>query len=150
MQNVGGGDAAGEISIDVDVIGIDHFGDVGDRRDRDAAFVDAAIDGDVGVTIDDAGHDELSCGVDHFRALGSFDSWPDFGNFAVLDEYRAVLDGAVRDSEDGGVLNEHHRVGVRRRRWRCEQERCDGEQCDKRCRHRNIVTNFHRASPLFA
>ena len=114
VQNVGDGDAAREIAIDVDVVGIENVGDVGDRRDGDAAFVDAAVDGDVRVAIDDAGHDELARGVDHLRVFRRFDGGADFGDFAILNKDGAVLDGAVRNGEDGGVLNQDDRRRIGR------------------------------------
>ena len=52
---------------------------------------------DVGVGIDDAGHDVLADGVD-------------VGDLAVAQDDRAVLDGAVRDGEDGGVLDHRDRI----------------------------------------
>ena len=108
MQNIRGRDAASEIAIDVDVFGIQHVGDVRDRRDRDAAFVDVAVHRDVRVAIDDAGHDELAVGVNDLRVFRRFAmDWADFGDFSVLDQDGAVLDRAVRDGQNRGVLDEH-------------------------------------------
>src|SRR5208282_2739807 len=95
VENIGDGHSAGEIAIDVDVVGIQHVGDVGDGRDSDAAFVDAAVDGDVGVAVDDAGHDELAGGVDYLGVFRGLDGGADFGDLAVADEDGTVLDVAV-------------------------------------------------------
>ena len=84
MQHVGGGDAAGEIAINVDVIGIEDIRDIDDGGDGDAAFVDAAIHGDVGVAVDDAGDHELAGGIDHLRVFRSLDRRPTSAIFPSL------------------------------------------------------------------
>jgi hypothetical protein len=112
VQSIRSGDAAGEVAVDGNVVGIQHIGDVGDRGDGDAALINAAIHGDVRVAIDNARNDELPGGIDHLRIFGSFDAGADVDNFAVLNEDRAVFDGAVRNGEDGGVLNQQHRGSI--------------------------------------
>ena len=64
------------------------------------------------VTIDDAGHDVLTGGIKHLRVAGGLDGLADFGDFAILNKDRAVLDGAVRNGENGGVFDENHGRGV--------------------------------------
>src|SRR5260370_30039489 len=59
------------------------------------------------MAIDNAGDDKLSRGVDNLSVFGGIDSLADFGDFAILNKDRTVLDGAVRDGEDGGVLNDN-------------------------------------------
>jgi hypothetical protein len=113
MENVGCGDAAREVAVNVDVFGIQDFFHVHHRRDRDAAFVDG-VGRDVRMAIDDAGDYKLPGSVDDLRFFRRFDGLPDFGDFAVLDEDRTVFDRAVRDGEYGGVLNQDNR----RRVWR--------------------------------
>ena len=67
VQNVGGGDAAGQRAVDGDVLGIEDVLDIHHRGDADAAFVDAAIGGDVRVAVDDAGDHVLVGGIDDLR-----------------------------------------------------------------------------------
>ena len=69
---------------------------------RHAAFVDAAIDGDVRVAIDDAGDDVLAGGIDDRGAGGLHDLLADFGDLAVLDQDGA-FEGALGHGHDGGV-----------------------------------------------
>src|SRR6267142_1511943 len=114
VKNVRGGNAAGEVAIDRNVIGIENFRYIRDGRNGDAAFVDAAIHGDVRVAINDAGRDEHSGAVNDLRAAGSFDVWAHFGNLAVLDQHRTVLDGALRHGQDSSVLNQDDGRRVRR------------------------------------
>ena len=64
MEHVGGGHAAGERAVDVGIGGVDHLFDRGHRRHRDARLVQAAIDRDVRVAVDDAGHDETAARID--------------------------------------------------------------------------------------
>ena len=105
VENVGGGDAAGEGAVDGDVLGIEDVADIHHGGDADAAFVDTAIDGDVGVAIDDAGDDVLIGGVDDLGAGGLHDLLADFGDFTVLDEDGA-FEGALGDRHHGGVLDD--------------------------------------------
>src|SRR6185295_7994032 len=67
VQHVGGRDAAGQIAVDVDVGRIEDVLDAGHRADGRPAFVDR-VGGDVRVTVDDAGRDELAGGVDDVGA----------------------------------------------------------------------------------
>src|SRR5579863_6084324 len=112
VQDIRSGDAAGEIAIDRNVVGIQNVSDVDDRRNGNAAFIDAAIHGDVRMAINNPWDDKLPGGIDHLRIFRSFDAGADFHNFAVLDQDRAVFDGAVGNSEDGGVLNQEHSGSV--------------------------------------
>ena len=104
MQDVGAGDAAGQGSINGDVFGVDDVLDVHHGGDGHAAFIDVSIDADVGVAVDDAGHDELACGVDDGGALGDHDLLGDLGDFAVAHQDGA-FEGAVSDGHHGGVFN---------------------------------------------
>src|SRR6267154_915972 len=100
VQDIGGGHAAGEVAVDGNVVRVEHVGDVDDRGDRDAAFVDVTIHGDVRVTINDAGDDELSGGVDDLGIFRRFDACANVDNFPVPDQDGAVFDGAVGNGED--------------------------------------------------
>ena len=113
VENVGGGDAAGERAVDGDVVGIEHVFDADHRGDRDAAFVDA-VGGDVRVAIDDAGHQVFARGVDDGGAGGSHDLLADLGDLAVADEDGA-LEGALGDGQYRGVLNDARGPRQRRR-----------------------------------
>src|ERR1700739_3679756 len=64
------------------------------------------------VAVDDSRNHKLPRSVDHLRVFRSLDGWADFGNFSVFDQDGAVLDGTVRHSKHGGVLNQDHRGGV--------------------------------------
>src|SRR5262249_35131286 len=106
----------GKVAVDGDVVGVEDFGNVRNRGDGDAAFVDAAVDGDVRVAVNDAGRDVHSGTVDNLRAGRSFNASTDLGDLAVLNKDGTVLDGAFSDGEDGGVLNEDDGGSVGRRR----------------------------------
>src|SRR5882757_5789024 len=73
------------------------------------------------MAINDAGDDELPCGVNHLGIFRRLDGLADFRNFAILNKDRAVLDSSMRNGENGGVLNDDHggrvcrRGGVRQR-----------------------------------
>ena len=64
MQNVRCSDSTGELSIDRDIVRIDHVTDPNLRRDRLAAFVDAAVGGHVRVAVDDTGRNMSAFTVD--------------------------------------------------------------------------------------
>src|SRR5260370_26211526 len=103
MQHVGHGYPAGEVAINIDVVGIKHVGDIDHGGDGDAAFVHISIDGDVRVAVDNAGHDELAGGIYDLRVFRSFYGGADLGDFSVFDQDRTTLDGAVPDRQDGRV-----------------------------------------------
>ena len=146
MKNVGSGYAASQVAINVNVIGIEDFGDVCNGGNRDAAFVDATFNGDVRMAIDDARHHELTSGIDDGRILRYFDGRADFGDFAILNKDRGVLKRAVRDGKNGGVLNQDDRTDVGRRRGdrKYRRDKQSGESCGKASAHRISVA--HRAS----
>ena len=112
MQNVGGRDAACEIAINTDVIGIQDLRNVGDRRNREAPFIHAAVHGDMRVAIDNPRHDELPRAINHQRVFRRMHGLSDFRNLSVHEQNRAVLDGAVRNRQNRGVLDDD-----RRGRW---------------------------------
>jgi hypothetical protein len=112
VENVGGGDAAGKIAVNVDVVGIQNVGDIRDRGYGDAAFIDVAVNGDVRVAVDDARHDELASSVDDLRLFGGFDGQAHLGDFAILNKDGPVLDGAAGDGQDGGVLDQDDGRGL--------------------------------------
>ena len=85
VQDVGRGHAAGQRAIDRDVLGVDDVLDIDHRGDADAAFVDAAIAGDVRVAVDDAGDHVLVGGIDDLGAGGLHDLLADLGDLAVFD-----------------------------------------------------------------
>ena len=76
------------------------------------------------MAVDDAGRDEHAGAVDDLSAAGSFYVGADFRDLAVLDQDRTVLDSALRDCEDGGVLNEDDRLRIGRSRGGCEPSCC--------------------------
>ena len=63
VEDVGGGGAAGELAVDGDVVGVDEVADADFRGNGLGAFVDAAVGGDVGVGVDEAGGDVQTCQV---------------------------------------------------------------------------------------
>src|SRR5216683_910055 len=61
------------------------------------------------MAVNDAGHDELPGGVNHLSVFRRLDGLADFRNLAILNQDGTVLDGAMRNGEDGGVLNQDDR-----------------------------------------
>ena len=115
VQDVGGGDAAGQVAVDVDVIGVEHVFNAGHGANGHAALVDA-VGGDVGVGVDDAGDDVEAGGVNHGGAARNAHPPAHPRDLAVADEDGAVLDGALGHRQDGGVLNDGDAGGLPRRR----------------------------------
>ncbi len=64
------------------------------------------------VAIDDAGYDELARGVEDLGILWRLNRLAHFGDSAILNKDRAFLDGAVRNGENCGVLNQNHRLRI--------------------------------------
>ena len=60
-------------------------GDVDDGRNGNAAFVHVTVNGNVRMTVNDAGDDELAGRIDHLCVGGSFYVGADFGDFSILD-----------------------------------------------------------------
>src|SRR5262249_19800568 len=114
MKNVGGGNAARKIAVDVDVIGVQYLFHRHHRRDRDASLVDT-FRRDVRMAVDNSRDHKLPGSINYLSLFGGFDRLADFGDFSILDENGTVLDGAVRDGKDGGVLDHNHRGWVRGR-----------------------------------
>jgi hypothetical protein len=137
VERVAGGDAVGELAIDADVLGIENVLDVHHRRDGDAAFVDAAIDGDVRVAVDDAGRNIHAGRVDHLRIGRSGDVRPERGDFPAANQDRAVFDAAVRDGDERGVPDEDDagRLGAS---WQRER-RGEEEQASESESHRHLL-----------
>src|SRR4029077_4515492 len=63
VQNIGDGNAAGQIAVNIDIVGVENVRDIHDGGNGDAALVDAAVHGDVRVAVDNAGHDEQAGSV---------------------------------------------------------------------------------------
>ena len=127
MQDVGGGRAAGEVAIDVDVGRIEHVFHAGHRADRDAAFVDGVV-GDVRVRVDDARRDELAGRVVDVGAGGNRHVRADRGDLAVAHQHGAVGDRAARGGDDGCVADRDHAWrrtlrGERRRQFGVRRQR---------------------------
>src|SRR6266849_3611602 len=61
------------------------------------------------MAVNDAGHDELPGGVNHLSVFRRLDGLADFRNLAILNQDGTVFDGAMRNGEDGGVLNQDDR-----------------------------------------
>ncbi len=91
VKNIRGGDSARQITVNVDILGIEDFRHVHNRRDGNAAFINA-FRGDVRVAIDNPGNDELSRGIDHLSVFRRLNALADFGDFAILNKDGAVFD----------------------------------------------------------
>src|SRR5690606_28871236 len=109
VQDVHGGDAAGERTVDADVIRGEHVLDADHRADADGALVDR-IGGRVGVRVDDPGGHVHPGGVHDGRAARRLQALADGGDLAVPDQDVAALDRAVGRGEDGGVPDQRDGV----------------------------------------
>ena len=120
VQDVGRGQAAGEVAKDVDVGGVQHVLDADHRAHRRAPFVDR-IGGDVRMGIDEAWRDELARHVDDVGARRDVDVGADRGNLAVAEK-----DGPVRDR--AAARHREHR-GTAKRDDPAATLRLPGERC---------------------
>src|SRR2546430_14495580 len=66
------------------------------------------------MAVDNAGHDDLSRGVDHLSVFWSAHGLADFSDFAVLNKDGAVFDRSVRDGQNGSVSNQNDGGRLRR------------------------------------
>ena len=94
MENICGGDSAGEVTVDVDVVRIQDLRHIHHRGDGNAALVDA-LGCDVRMAIDNARDDELSRGIDDLGVFRGIDGLADFGDFAILNKDGTALDGSM-------------------------------------------------------
>jgi hypothetical protein len=102
VQDVRGGGAAGEISIDVDVGRVEHVFHPGHRAHRHAALVDGFA-GDVRMGVDDPWRDELAGAVIDLGARGNRHVAADRGDLAVAHQHGAIGDGPLGRGDDGRV-----------------------------------------------
>src|ERR1700722_3734240 len=98
------------------------------------------------MAIDNAGDYELAGGVEYLGVLRRPEGRPDFRDFAVLNKDRAVLDGAVRNSEDGGVLDQDHRRGIGRIGGVCQERKREAAQQANQC-GAQMLFNQHGWNP---
>src|ERR1700675_3275860 len=98
------------------------------------------------MAIDDAGDYELARGVEYLRVFRCLDGRPDFRDFAILNKDRAVLDGAVRNGEDRGVLDQDHRRRIRRIGGECQKWKREEAQQANHCGAR-MLFNRHGWNP---
>src|ERR1700682_5763739 len=82
----------------------------------------------MGVAVDDARHDVFAGAVNQRSTGGRGDSLTDGGDLAVLKKNRSP-DDAVGDGQNGGVLDEHRRVGGQGRRQAHESEQAESVHC---------------------
>src|ERR1700731_2321862 len=105
------------------------------------------------MAINNAGHDELAARVDDLRILWRLNGSADLGDLSVPDEDGTMLDVAVRNSEDGGVLNQYDRRGLAGHGWGIRAAHLTWHQSAEKRSNENSKTprpvcrNIHRAAP---
>src|SRR5580692_4729732 len=103
------------------------------------------------MAIDNAGDYELARGVEYLRVFRRLNGRPDFRDFAIPNKDRAVLDGTVRNGEDGGVLDQDHRrrigrIGGACQKWNREEAQ-QANHCGPRMLYNQYGWNPHCAPP---
>ena len=116
VQQPGGRRTAGQGPIDRHIIARDHVLDAHLGNDRQAELVDTPLDGDMGMGVDNSGHGDEPCRLDHGDSRLGLHAWPHGRDLAVLDEYRAAGDGSLRDGQDRRILDQHAAAGLDLRR----------------------------------
>src|SRR5712691_11030304 len=105
------------------------------------------------MAVNDAGHDELPGGVNHLSVFRRLDGLADFRNLAIPNQDGTVFDGAMRNGEDGGVLNQDDRGRVRRiacRRIACSRAARRDKEENSSGAHRDFADRgcvSHRSPP---
>src|SRR5439155_19919741 len=84
-------------------------------HDRQRGLIDAALDGEVRVGVDDAGHDEHAGGVDDLRTGVGGQVRADGRDLAAADEDVGVRQDVVADGDDGRAADEDFAAGLDRR-----------------------------------
>jgi len=108
------------------------------------------------MAVDNTGHDELPRGVDDLSVFRRIHGLADFGDLAVLNQDGAMLDGSMRDGEDGGVSNHNDGGRVRRRgssrKWETKEikEAKDVKKSEVLCVEEGSRYAFHCAPPSTA
>ena len=107
MEHVHGGHPARERPQDRRAPVVDDVGDTDFGRDRAGGLVAASGDGDMDVSVHDAGHDVHAGGVDLAGAGGDVDVGVGAHGIdtAVFNNDSARVDGAVGHGEDRGVAD---------------------------------------------
>ncbi len=112
VQQVGRREAAGQLAVDLDRLGVDHVADAnlggGDVR----TFVDPADDRGVAVRVDQARRHVFAGTVDHDRISRRAETLADLGDFALFYQEVRVFQHALRSAgpdrralhQDGGRL----------------------------------------------
>ena len=106
---------AGQRPVDRDVVARDHVLDPDLGHDRQAPLVDAPLDGDVRVRVDDPGHRDQPGASMTVTPAGAVTSCADRLDLAVLDQDRALGDRPLGHGQDRGVLDQDVAAGVDRR-----------------------------------
>ena len=105
------------------------------------------------MAIDNAGHNELTARVDDLRILWRLNRSADLRDLPVPNENSAMRDVAVRNREDGGVLNQDDRRGLASHRRRIRSTNLHQRQSGKKRSNENnkpprrVHRNIHRAAP---
>ncbi len=94
MQDVGRGHAAGQRAVNGNIFGVNDVLDIDHGRDRDAAFIDPAIAGYVGMAVDDTRDHVLVTGVDYGGSLGNHDLLAHFGDLSVF-HHNGAFEGSL-------------------------------------------------------
>ena len=108
MQDVRRGHAASQIAINTDVVRIKDVGNIHHRRDGNASLVYAAIHSYMRVAIDDAWHDELIRSINDLRICRRLQIFSNSRNLSILDEDVALLDRAMRGSQNRRIVDKQN------------------------------------------
>ena len=112
VQEPRGRGAAGQGPVDRHVIPGDHVLDPDLGDDRQADLVDAPLDGDMRMRVDDPGHGDQPRRLDDGQPGPSLDVWSDGRDLAVLDQDRPAVDGPLGHRQDRGILDQHGTTGL--------------------------------------
>ena len=108
VQQVGHGQATGELAINLRRLGVDDVADRDHCRRGQGAFVDRAENHAVVVSVDNAGGDVPALGIDHVGVFGWLNVAADFFDLAVNDQEVVLFqDAAFATGPKRRVADEH-------------------------------------------
>ena len=127
VQNVGRRDASGQLTVNVDIVGIDEISDSHFSSHRLRALVHASVGGHVRMAIDNARRQMFAATVDYRGAGGRLNVGTHREDPPTANQYRSVLQNAAWAAGPDRSVLEQHQAPLS---WSRDQTKCAQGEVD--------------------